>query len=124
MEIPKGHQGVMPYLMLTNTNKFIEFTQKVFSASETFKRLKEDNKTIMHAEIQISGSTIMFCDATEQWKPQAANLFVYVAKADDTYQKAIDNGATNVMEPANMDYGRSCGVIDPFGNIWWITSVR
>lgn len=124
MEIPKGHQAVMPYLMLADANKFIEFTQKVFNASETFKRLREDNKTIMHAEIQISGSTIMFCDATEQWKPHTANMFVYVANADETYQKAIDNGATTVMEPANQDYGRSCGVKDPCGNIWWITSVQ
>ncbi|MEJ7681898.1 MAG: VOC family protein [Segetibacter sp.] len=124
MEIPKGHQAVMPYLMLADANKFIEFTQKVFNASKTFKRLREDNKTIMHAEIQISGSTIMFCDATEQWKPHTANMFVYVANADETYQKAIDNRAITVMEPANQDYGRSCGVKDPCGNIWWITSVQ
>ncbi len=124
MEIPKGHQAVMPYLMLPDANKFIEFTKKVFSASETFKRLREDNKKIMHAEIQISGSTIMFCEATEQWKPHTANMFVYVTDADETYQKAIDNGATTVMEPANQDYGRSCGVTDPFGNIWWLTSVQ
>jgi uncharacterized glyoxalase superfamily protein PhnB len=65
----------------------------------------------------------MYCDATEQWAPQTANLFVYVPNADDTYAVALAAGATVVMEPSTQDYGRTCGVKDPFGNTWWITSV-
>ncbi|CAL1517435.1 VOC family protein [Chitinophaga sp. MM2321] len=124
MEIPTGHQPVMPYLMVNDAQKFITFMENVFNAALTFKRMREDNTTVMHAEIQISGSTIMFCEATEQWKKQPANLFVYVDNADETYKTAIDNGATTLMELADQNYGRACGVTDPFGNIWWITSVQ
>jgi PhnB protein len=123
MNIPKNHQPVMPYLMLDDGAGFINFTKKVFDAQLTYNKLREDNTTIIHSEIQIDGCTIMFCDATGQWKPQVANLFVYVKNADETYHIALANGATTVMELSNQDYGRTCGVTDPFGNTWWITSV-
>ena len=64
MNIPKGHQAVMPYLILKDAQNFISFTQKVFNAAVTAQHVREDQKTIMHAEIQINGSIIMFADAT------------------------------------------------------------
>ena len=124
MKIPNGHQTIMPYLILSGAEKFIEFTRKVFNANETFKKLREDGKTIMHSEIQIGGSTIMFADTTEQIKEQTAGLFIYVENADETYKKAIDEGANTVMELSDQEYGRTCGVKDPFGNTWWITTVK
>lgn len=126
MEIPKGHQVVMPYLMVKGASKFIDFAKKVFEAKLTtnMHKLREDKTTVMHSEITIGGSVIMFSDATEQWPVQTANLFVYVDDADATYKKAIESGATTVIELSNQDYGRSCGVTDPLGNVWWITSVN
>ena len=50
-------------------------------------------------------------------------MFVYVEDADETYKKAVENGAETVMPPDDQPYGRSCGVTDPFGNVWWITSI-
>jgi PhnB protein len=124
MEIPKVHQAIMPYLMLKNADGFIEFTQAVFNADAGMKRLREDVDTIMHAEIMISGCTIMFCEASDQWAVANANLFIYVEDADIAYNLAIANGATTVMPLSDQDYGRTCGVADPFGNTWWITSVK
>ncbi|MCV9927219.1 VOC family protein [Flavobacterium sp. LS1R49] len=125
MEIPTTHQTVMPYLMLNGAQKFIDFTKKAFDAQLTasMHKLHEDGKTIRHSEVTIGGSTIMFSEATSDWKPQTANLFIYVANADETYKKAIDSGATTLMELSNQDYGRTCGITDPFGNVWWITSI-
>ena len=124
MKIPDNHQIVMPYLILTEAERFIGFTQRVFGAKEIFKQKREDNKTIMHAEIQIGNNTIMFADATEQHKPHMGAFFIYVENADQTYATAKDEGATTVMELSDQDYGRTCGVKDPFGNTWWITSVK
>ncbi|MXV52375.1 VOC family protein [Pedobacter sp. HMF7647] len=123
MEIPTGHQAVMPYLMLADSAKFIDFTQKVFGAEVTFKRMREDEKTIMHSEINVNGSTIMFCDATDKFREQTCNFFVYVESADNSYEKALQCEGKSVMELSDQDYGRTCGVIDPSGNTWWITSV-
>lgn len=71
---------------------------------------------IMHGEIKIGNSMIMFADSTAQYPPANANLFIYVEHADLTYKKALDRGATAVTEQSNQSYGRSGGVKDAFGN--------
>ena len=121
INIPENYQAVMPYLIVQNAAKFIQFTQTVFGATEQFKTIR-DEQTVMHAEININGSTIMFADCTDMYQQQNAGMFVYVESCDETYQKALDNGAENIMPPADQSYGRSAGVKDPFGNTWWITN--
>lgn len=123
MNIPAGHQTIMPYLILQGALKFIHFTKNVFGASENNEKTLRDDGTVMHAEISLNESTIMVTDEIKDWPKQTANLFVYVPNADETYQKALDNGASSLMDLSDQDYGRTCGVRDPFGNIWWITSV-
>ncbi|WP_394777094.1 VOC family protein [Flavobacterium sp.] len=122
MNLPSGHQTIMPYLILKGASEFIEFMKKVFDAKDSNKQIRNDG-TIMHAEIIINGSTVMVTDETPDWAKQTANLFIYVPNADETYKKALENGATNLMELSDQDYGRTCGITDPFGNIWWITSI-
>lgn len=122
LNIPQGHQTVMPYLILKGAAQFLAFMKNVFGAEETFKQMRDEN-IIAHAEIKIGGSTIMCAEATDQWQPNTAGMFIYVKNADATYKKAVSEGASTIMEPADQPYGRSCGVKDPFGNIWWITSV-
>ncbi|WP_183565851.1 VOC family protein [Mucilaginibacter sp. SP1R1] len=119
--IPDNYQRIMPYLIIHDGSKFITFMQNVFNATEQYRQMR-DEKTIMHAEINIEGSTIMFADCTDTYQQQNAGLFIYVDSCDATYKKAIDNGADTVMPPANQPYGRSAGVKDPFGNTWWITN--
>lgn len=121
MKLPEGYQQVMPYLIIENAAGFISFMQKVFGAKETHKRMRDEHK-IMHAEIMIGESKIMLADATERYKPQNAGFFIYVENADETFARAIESGAEVVDQLANQTYGRSGGVIDPFGNTWWITS--
>lgn len=121
INLPQGYQRVMPYLILKDAAGFLDFCKVVFDATEKLKHMR-DETTIAHAEIQIGESTIMFAEATDQWKTQTAGLFVYVKDADETYKKALENGAVSVMEPANQSYGRSGGITDPCGNTWWITN--
>ncbi|MBL0912211.1 MAG: VOC family protein [Bacteroidia bacterium] len=124
MNIPEGHQAIMPYLMLRNAPDFIRFCKDVFGAELNYIAHRDESRAIiMHAELDISGGTVMFCDATEDWPPQTANMFVYVSDADKTFRLAVNSGAAVIQEPADKEYGRSCGVTDPFGNTWWITSV-
>lgn len=124
MKISNGHQAVMPYLMLKGAAAFIDFTTSVFNAELTHKKMKNSGNDIMHAEVTINGSTIMFCDAPSQMPAVTANLFVYVDNADESFKKSIAAGAEMVMELSDQDYGRTCGVKDPLGNVWWITSIQ
>ena len=123
MNLPAGHQTIMPYLILNGASQFIEFTQKVFDATTSSDHVLREDGTVMHAEIIITGSTIMVTDVVEDWSRQTANLFVYVPNVDETYKKALENGATSVMGVSNKEYGRTCGITDPSGNVWWITSI-
>jgi PhnB protein len=122
-KIPDNYQTVMPYLIVKDAAQFITFMQKVFDARETYKSMRDEH-TIMHAEIMIGGSTIMLADSTEKFSERPAGLFVYVEDADENFKKAINAGATTVTEVADQSYGRSGGVQDPFGNVWWITSMK
>lgn len=121
LNIPEGYQQIMPYLVVENAAEFLSFTQNVFDAEEKHKTMRTET-LIMHAEISIGSSVIMFADATEQHPKQTAGLFTYVDDCDKIYQKALANGAVNVMEPADQSHGRNAGVKDPFGNTWWLTT--
>ena len=120
MNIPEGHNTVMPYLMMEDARGFIEFIKSVFGAELTHE--SERDGIVGHCEARFGDSTMMFSQSREEWGPATANLFVYVEDADETYRKALASGATTVMEMADQEYGRSGGVTDPFGNVWWITS--
>ena len=124
MKIPPNNQAVMPYLILKDVRKFIDFTTQVFNGKLLMQHFREENKDIiMHAEIDIHGSTIMCAEAIDPFPPQPAGMFTYVDNADESFAKAISLGAEIVMEPSTQEYGRTCGIKDPTGNVWWITSV-
>ncbi len=66
----------------------------------------------------------MFADCTEKFSVRTGGFFIYVDDADKTYNKALDAGATIATAVADQSYGRSGGVEDPFGNVWWVTSMN
>ncbi len=121
----QGYQTVMPYLIVNDAAGLFQFMQEVFDAKEKYKTMREEApQVIRHGEVTIGGSVIMFAEATDQWKAEPAGMFICVADADETYKKALAAGAASVMAPSDQSYGRSCGVKDPFGNTWWITTVK
>jgi PhnB protein len=121
MKIPEGYQQVMPYLIVPGAAKFMDFMAKVFGATEKIKVMR-DEQLVMHAEVRIGESVIMFADATDKFAPRPAALFVYVEDADRTYSLALEEGATSVTPMSDQEYGRSGGFADPFGNRWWPTT--
>ncbi len=83
-----------------------------------------DENFIMHAEIKVGDTTIMFADANEQFKVQNAAMFICVEDADTSINKAVAHGAEIVTPVSDQSYGRTGGIKDPFGNTWWITAVK
>lgn len=118
--IPDGYHTITPYLMIKDSQKFIEFLKKAFNATEVSKSVTDDGK-IMHAEIKIGNSMMMLSEANELYPAEPALFYLYVNDTDATYKQAIAAGATSTMEPANQFYGdRNAGVKDSFGITWWI----
>lgn len=122
MKLPAGHQTVMPYFIANNPEGLIRFAQDIFNASLTQQHLNEDGG-IMHAEVIIGNSTLMIGGANKDWAARTCDLFIYVENADECFHKAVAGGAEIIMELADKDYGRTCGVKDSNDNIWWITSL-
>ncbi len=120
MKFPENHQRLMPYILVENAHQFIDYLSTVFDAKLLIKKTNDDDK-IIHAEVAIGESTIMLCDTRETWAIQPASIFIYVQHVDATYQAALEAGGSSAMEVADMEYGRSGGIKDPFGNTWWIT---
>lgn len=124
MKIPEQYNRLMPYLVLKDTDGFKNFMAKVFDAKEQLIVPGSDG-TVMHGELRIGDAVIMFAEAGGQFSVMNAGMYMHVDNADVTYKKALAAGAVTVegQEPSDKDYGRTCGVKDPFGNTWWITSL-
>ena len=117
-----GNQSVIPYLIIPRASEFLQFAKDVFGAVETLKSMREGTEEIMHAEIKIGESTIMVGESSKDWAPRPASLYTIVDEADAIYNIAISRGAKSILSMEDKPYGRTGGVEDPFGNVWWITT--
>lgn len=122
MENYKDQQTIIPYLMLENALGFIDFVQVIFNAEVLLQHMDEDNRTVLNAEIRIGHTIILLSEAKDRYGKAVGNFFIYVGDADDTFSRAVYHGASVVTEVSDMDYGRSGGIEDPFGNTWWLTT--
>jgi PhnB protein len=121
--IPEGYRNVTPYLINEGVEKVIHFLRQAFGAAEKYPPMKRPDGTIMHVEMRVGDSVIMMGEATSEYRPMPACLYVYVEDVDSTYQRALRAGATSVVDPRDQFYGdRSAGVRDPAGNVWWIAT--
>jgi PhnB protein len=118
MKYPAHYNRLMPYMILPDATKFIPFMKSVFGATEGII-IPRSEGLIMHGEMQIGDSTIMFADTTPEYGPRPAGIYIYVENVDDTYRKAISLGAQSLRVPEQQPYGYTCGFHDPFGNDWW-----
>lgn len=120
--IPDNRSRITPYLVVSDADKLLNFLKQVFDAEE-FSCMKSSDGTVMHAEVRIGGESIMMGEAHGEWPPMPGSVYIYVEDSDATYKRALDAGATSIMEPADQFHGdRYGGVTDPVGNQWWIVS--
>ncbi len=123
---PKGHHTITPGFAVEHASDVLSFLQKAFGA-KVVDRYDGPGGAIMHCEVMLGDSSVMFGQAMPGYDPMPASLSYYVddAKAvDDTYARAIAAGAQSVMAPKNQFYGyRSATVKDMGGNKWTICAV-
>jgi len=111
----------MPYLILNDARRFLDFAKEVFGATEKMLVPGNNGRTIMHGELLIGNAVVMFANATDEWNEKTSGMFLYVNDVDAVHKKALANNATELASPMHKDYGYSSGFEDPFGNQWWIT---
>ncbi len=120
--IPDGFHTLTPYLFVADVAGFLDFLTNAFGAEVT-ERLTSEDGVITHAEARIGDSMLMASPGKDGFPPMPTMFYVYVDDTDAAYRRALDAGASSVMEPADQFYGdRNAGVKGPAGNYWWLAT--
>lgn len=117
---PDYYLPIMPYLIVPSAEVFIAFIRATFDAEEKLSVLREDG-TLMHAEFTLNKGAIMFTQATEEYPVFLGSMFMLVDDIERVYSKGLAAGAVSVQSLEEREYGKSAGLKDPCGNIWWLT---
>jgi uncharacterized glyoxalase superfamily protein PhnB len=106
---------VTPRIAAADPARIVAFVRRVFGAAGEYRA---DRPTVL----RIGDSRIMIGDARARGRATAF-LYVYVAKVDPVYRRALAAGARSIEEPADLPYGdRRAMVVDPWGNSWQIAA--
>jgi PhnB protein len=124
--IPDGYPPVIPYLIVDDGAKAIDFYTSVLGAKETVRMGGPDGK-VGHAELQIGPSVIMLADefpdmgalGPKSVGGSPGSIVVYVNDVDATFAKALKAGAKEMEAPTDKFYGDRMGTFeDPCGHKW------
>ena len=127
---PVGYHMAIPYLIVGDAAKAIEFYKNAFGATE-FVRLADPNGKIGHAELRIGSSPVMLADEFPDMGYRgplslggsAVSILLYVDDVDDFFGLAIDAGAKATMAVQDQfDGDRRGALTDPFGHVWLIAT--
>ena len=130
--IPEGYHTVTPHIILSNAREAAEFYQKALGAEILFT-MPGPGDSVMHGEMKIGDSVVMFCDEFEQSKAFSPShyggtpvmLMVYTEDVDALFERAVNAGARVIMAPEDMFWGdRFATVIDPYGHQWNLATHR
>jgi PhnB protein len=123
--IPKGYEGITPYLICKNAEAAIDFYKRAFGAEELFRIGRPG--LVGHAEMKIGKAIFMLADefpsmgavSPETVGGTPVSLYVYVEDVDAFTEKAVAEGLKVVKPVADQFYGDRTGHFeDPFGHKW------
>ena len=123
--VREGFHTVTSYLIVQEAARLIEFVKQAFGATEHSRGIGSAGG--IHAEVQIGDSMVMIGggrgDGVWNGETSPATLYLYVDDVDTAYKRALQAGATPIMEPTDQPFGdRLGGVKDAFGNVWYIST--
>lgn len=116
------NRTITPWITTKSTEKLIAFLIAAFHAEELGRVYNVDG-SIGHAEVRIGDSKILMFDSPAEWPSFPCFIRLYVDDSDESYAQAIKAGAISMTKVISQAWGERGGrVVDPFGNVWWITS--
>lgn len=119
---PEIYHSVTPYLIVEDAERLLRFMLEAFGAEQRDIMRTPDGR-IMHAEVRIGDSVIMFSVSNDENPPTRSMLVLYVEDVDAVYRQALEAGGVSTRAPQDEFYGdRSGGVSDAFGNQWWLST--
>jgi PhnB protein len=119
---PEGLRSITAGASVKGAAEFLLFLERAFGASVAFKNASPQG-VVAHAKVQIGDSMLECSEAHGEWGPRPMAFHFYVPNADAVYKTAISAGGKSLSEPKDQPYGeRSGGVMDAWGNHWYITT--
>jgi len=121
MHIPPGFTQVFPYIFAPDAAKYLSFLSEGLGGEIVSVHAAPDGK-VANAHVRFGDTTIMVSEANQTLGPMKATYYIYVDDADAAMACAVKAGGVQRGQVADMPYGeRQGGVVDPAGNIWWIS---
>lgn len=121
--------SVTPYLVVRGGARAIDFYTSAFGAEEIFRMTDPSDGRVGHAELSVSGSTVMLADEYPDFgavSPDALGgspitLHMATQTVDADVARAIQAGATLLRPPTDQSFGvRTALLLDPFGHRWML----
>jgi len=115
-----------PYLCARDAARAIEFYERVFGAVPGL-RLDMPDGRVGHAEFTVGPTEFMISDeflemnirSPESVGGTGMRIHLHVDDVDALTKRAVEAGATVIMEPADQAHGeRQARIRDPFGHEW------
>ena len=120
--IPEGLHSVTTYFHPKGADRFIDFVKRAFSAQEVERHDSAEGE-VLHAKIRIGDSVVEVGEPRGWWQPTPSMMYLYVPDCDGLYDQAIRAGAKSIYAPVDHEYGdRSAGVVDEWGNQWYVST--
>jgi len=123
--VPEGYHTLTPQLAIDGAQKAIEFYRKAFAAELLDKAIDPSGQKVWHASLKIGNSIFFVNDVFPEMGGTKSNssLWLYVNDADAWFKRAVEAGATAIMQVQDMFWGDRLGqVSDPFGQKWSIAT--
>lgn len=118
----EGAPTLQPYLHPRRVEPVINFMRRAFGAEELGRYTAPDG-VVAHTTIKVGNAYMEMGEAHDAYEPMPTMFYLYVEDCDALYRRALQAGATSISAPQDHPYGdRSGGVIDPFGNKWYIAT--
>jgi len=119
---PEGFSNVNSYVFTENPEELIQFLKNSFYAEEINRSINPRNHSIGNCILKIGDTCFMISQARGEFMNMRTAFYLYVEDVDAVYENALQHGAKNSFEPADMDYeDRQAGIIDTAGNYWFIS---
>jgi uncharacterized glyoxalase superfamily protein PhnB len=120
--IPEGRNSLSAGFTVKGAAQLIEFMKSAFKAQEVQKWEWPGG---LYAAMRIGDSVVGVGEVgNHEWMhPLTAMVYLYVPDCDALYHQALKEGATSLQQPTNQSYGdRSGGVLDAWGNMWYMAT--
>jgi PhnB protein len=122
---PEGYTSVSPYLIVSEPEVLIAFTEAAFGARE-LRRFCRPDGSIMHVEMCIDDSVVMIGGGKTPIKTTQSMIHLYVSDVDEIFLKALAAKGKSLENPREQgdDPDKRGMIMDPCGNIWAISTQK